>query len=184
MKKSKFVVAAALALTMVAGISTYQAFQASALDGEYEGYPAEKMENITKQQRESIEAGKIKKVDNGGPLIIQEDPEVVTAILAHFDDPMSMKEINYVNGWRGASAEKGRAIVVGAGALTEDPSQGVVMVRKPGKPGTLNGETVLTPGKHGAVMVESYTGMNLTLVAEDGTSWVFNVMNGQFSDVK
>ncbi|HEU4965020.1 MAG TPA: hypothetical protein VFV52_14335 [Bacilli bacterium] len=188
MKKSKFVMAAAaMALVLAAGVGVYNTFQASAVDGEYEGYPAEKMEIVKRQQHDQMIAKQTAKPDMkapGGPLIKQEDPEVVPGILDQVDDPMSMKVINYTNGWRGKSAQPGRAIVAGAGALTEDTAQGVMMVRMPGQPGTLNFEKFLTPGKHGAVTIESYKGMDLTIVAQDGTKWSFNVASGKFTDVK
>jgi len=66
----------------------------------------------------------------------------------------------------------GRAIIVYAGASATDPTQGLVVVDS--SPRGIGGDFP-TPTKSGAVHVADADGQRLTLVAADGTAFIFDV---------
>jgi len=42
----------------------------------------------------------------------------------------------------------------------------------------LSEKKYLTPGKHGAIKIEDFNAFNLSVVADDGHAWIFNVFDG------
>ena len=69
----------------------------------------------------------------------------------------------------------GVSIVVFAGSLVADPTQGVVGVAK-GNPsdGSIPSTIVNTPSKHGFVRITAVNGGIVSLVAQDGTTFRFD----------
>jgi hypothetical protein len=87
--------------------------------------------------------------------------------------------------WKNLWQEQGPAhgIALYAGAVADDPQQGVVFWMHSGPPPAYLDTTAAqlpTPTRHGAVHVESASGEVLTLRADDGTTFTFNAATGQF----
>ncbi|MBO8162649.1 MAG: hypothetical protein H0Z34_02890 [Brevibacillus sp.] len=99
------------------------------------------------------------------------------------DDPLSKKVITFTNGWVSETngTMNGKTVGVGVGSLTDDPEQGVVLVREfDEKRALISTVQVLTPEKVGPVKIVDYGGMKLTLAAEGGQQFIFNVAAKKF----
>ncbi len=103
----------------------------------------------------------------------------VVGIFDQVNDEGNAKTVNFTNGWQTGEENDSKFLVVEAGALKRNPRQGVVLVREKTADGSdLSQKQYLTPAKHGAVRVDSFNSFNLTLLAEDGYEWIFNVFDG------
>ncbi len=97
-------------------------------------------------------------------------------------------DIEFTNGWRSSlvdvdeNGEDGKYIIVQAGSLKSDPEQGVAVVchQNKGSDQYIIDERFLTPGKHGAIKIQSLGAKDFTMsvVAEDSYTWLFNIYNG------
>jgi hypothetical protein len=95
----------------------------------------------------------------------------------------------FTNGWRSSlvapDENGGKYIIVQVGSLKSDPEQGVAVVCHQNKDSEqyVIDDTFLTPTKHGAIKIESLGAKDFTMsvVADDGYKWIFNIYNG-FSD--
>jgi hypothetical protein len=80
------------------------------------------------------------------------------------------------------NGEDGKYIIVQAGSLKSDPEQGVAVVchQNKGSDQYIIDERFLTPGKHGAIKIQSLGDKDFTMsvVAEDSYTWLFNIYNG------
>lgn len=96
------------------------------------------------------------------------------------------RDVEFTNGWRSPLVEPdvngGKYIIVQVGSLKSDPEQGVAVVCHQNKDSTqyVIDDTFLTSTKHGAIKIESLgaKGFNMSVVADDGYKWIFNVYNG------
>ncbi len=92
--------------------------------------------------------------------------------------PLPADTYTISNRWQGMSPNRDRLTQVFAGASTTDSGQGLVVVMVVDWPPGSGGETTAvfdTPGRHGAVVVDSVRGRVLHLVAEDGTRYSFDL---------
>ncbi|MFC7394805.1 hypothetical protein [Scopulibacillus cellulosilyticus] len=137
-----------------------------------------------KDMQQAINNHRLKSLVKSIPDIIQHDKKWTTKILSHIDDPLNYHQINFTNGWRGTGQNgqsKGKYSTVEAGALKNDPKQGVIVVHQLNDKRILMNEKVIkTPGKHGAVKVLDQQGNNLILKAKDGYKWIFDTVTGKF----
>jgi hypothetical protein len=108
-------------------------------------------------------------------------PEVErpAGIFEDVQGPFSSQELVVANAWQGQI--DGEWVQVYAGALTDDPTQGVVVVLVAGQPGAASGSQHLTPAKAGAVRIVAAEGTRLTLEAADGTRFTFDAATRQFT---
>ena len=90
------------------------------------------------------------------------------------------KNIEFTNGWKSELIEDERFIIVQVGSLKSDSKQGVAIVGKQGKDSDkiVIEKKFLTPSKHGAIKIEDFNAFNLSVVAQDGYKWIFNVFDG------
>ncbi|CCQ95361.1 exported hypothetical protein [[Clostridium] ultunense Esp] len=189
-EKGKKIAALLVVLLLIAGLALmigYQMNNASADQSEYADLPKEKREILERLEAKHQQFLNVKeKVDKEGRPAPKPPEPIKTEILDHFEDPIDKKEINFVNGWISETKGqmKGRVVEVGVGALTNDKTQGVVLMRIWKYPsGLLEGHQYLTPEKRGAVKVVDYEGLDLILEAEDGFKWKFNVPSGKFTEM-
>lgn len=84
---------------------------------------------------------------------------------------------NIKNGWR--RDINGYPARVAAGALTSDPQQGIILASWD-LPGAANAGVYETPNKVGAVQIVAEENYRLTLQAEDGTIFYFDVPAQRF----
>jgi len=83
------------------------------------------------------------------------------------------------NRWSGTV--RGKQVVVFAGASASDAAQGVVLVQQRSDDGSADApQPYVTPSKAGAVHVVAVQGTRLTLEADDGTSFAFDVATLHF----
>ncbi len=87
-----------------------------------------------------------------------------------------LPEWNFVNYWQGHVRDEW--VSVYAGSQVADPNQGGVVVVPYGAP---PGEFLPTPVAAGSVTIISAQGTMLTLQAEDGTTFVFDVDSGSYA---
>ena len=87
--------------------------------------------------------------------------------------------VEVTNSWR--DYVHGQYFVVWAGALGADPQQGVVVVADQEMTATTPlPQPIKTPTKHGKVRITAVNGSLLTLVADDGTMFVFDLTTRTF----
>lgn len=109
-----------------------------------------------------------------------DDAPIKTEIIHFVDDPLRNKVIYFTNGWI-TPTENGKSVSVSAGALVDDSTQGVVLVRHYDENRLmLKSNMVQTPEKFGKVTISEYDGMILTLVTEDGEKLTFDVATEKF----
>lgn len=194
--KSKVIIgitASALILGGI-GIASIQMIDADAAQSPFVHLPQEKKEQEEKMERKANEAreklGKnaveMKKVDeqkkekemkSKSP----DDTPIKTEIIDFVDDPLRNKVIYFSNGWI-TPTENGKSVSVSAGALVEDPEQGVVLVRHYDEKRFMSDSNIVkTPNKVGKVTIKDYDGMILTLVTKDGKELTFNVASEKFN---
>jgi len=127
---------------------------------------------------------------SGVTILDESDTELNTAdnkpaILETVNEQLDT-DVAFTNGWRSALVERdvngGKYIIVQVGSLKSDPEQGVAVVCHQNKDSEqyVIDDQFLTPSKHGAIKIESLgaKGFNMSVVAEDGYTWIFNVYNG------
>ncbi|MDF2519693.1 MAG: hypothetical protein K0R84_321 [Clostridia bacterium] len=101
------------------------------------------------------------------------------ALLPTIDDAEYSEEIAFTNGYKSNLIEDERYIIVEAGALKNDPKQGVAIIKTINKDGTIiKEEKLLTPEKHGSIKIDSINAFNMEVTAEDGFKWILNVYDG------
>ena len=90
------------------------------------------------------------------------------------------KKLGFIvqNAWFGL--DSGRYVGVYAGALANDPQQGALELLVTLEDRTVTGE-FLTPEKHGSLKVVEETNNRLTIEAEDGTRFYFDVPGRRFA---
>jgi hypothetical protein len=95
-------------------------------------------------------------------------------------DDRNSSSIDFTNGWKMEITDENKIMLVEAGSLKADPKQGVLIVQEKKNTGeeVLTEKRVLTPSKHGLVKLKVTNGFNLTLEAEDKTTYLFNVFDG------
>ncbi len=101
------------------------------------------------------------------------------------------KDVEFTNGWKSSLVDMdkkdagGKYWFVQVGSLKSDPRQGIAIVFHRDKDSNKDvvDKEFLTPSKHGAIKIESPGAKDFTMsvVAEDGYKWIFNIYNG-FSD--
>lgn len=87
----------------------------------------------------------------------------------------------WLNLWQARSRD--RSLGVCAGAVADDPRQGLVLWVESGPPpafANLIGKTLSTPQRDGAVRVTAAAGDILTLTTADGSTFTFDAGNGAF----
>ena len=96
------------------------------------------------------------------------------------NDQLDNNDIEFTSGWRSELIEGDRFIVVQVGSLKSDLKQGVAIVweqnRNSGR--FMSEKKYLTPSKHGAIKITDFNAFNLSVVADDGHAWIFNVFDG------
>lgn len=103
----------------------------------------------------------------------------VAGILDQVNDPANAQTIDFVNGWQTGEDYDSRFMLLEAGSLKRNPKQGVLIVKQQTPDGAdLSQKQYLTPSRHGPVRVYSFNSFNLTIRAEDGYEWIFNVFDG------
>lgn len=166
------------------GIASSQLIDANAANSPFDYLPPEKRVYAERQERIANKArakGYKKEEEKLDPSIIQTDPPIKTEILDFVDDPLRNKVIEFMNGWI-TPTENGRSVSVGAGALVEDPEQGVVLVRHYDEKRLMVGSNIVkTPEKVGKITIKDYNSMTLTLVTDDGKELEFNVEEEKFN---
>jgi hypothetical protein len=106
--------------------------------------------------------------DNAAPYVLKEDIfEPVEDILPEWD---------FVNYWVGHVGDQW--VSVYAGSQDADPTQGGVVVMPNGSP---PGQFLPTPVAAGSVKIESAEGTKLTLLAADGTTFMFDVKSESYA---
>ena len=106
-------------------------------------------------------------------------------IIENVNDQLD-RDVEFTNGWRSALVEpdeNGRKyIIVQVGSLKSDPEQGIAVVCHQSKDSEqyVIDDQFLTPSKHGAIKIESLgaKNFNMSVVAEDGYKWIFDIYNG------
>jgi len=90
------------------------------------------------------------------------------------------KDIEFTNGWKSELIEDERFIIVQVGSLKSDSKQRVAVVGKQSKDSdkSVIEKKFLTPSEHGAIKIEDFNAFNLSVVAQDGHKWIFNVFDG------
>ena len=101
-------------------------------------------------------------------------------------------DVEFTNGWRSPlfdldeNGTGGQFIIVQVGSLKSDPEQGVAVVCRQNKDSEqyVIDDKFLTPSKHGAIKIESLGAKDFTMsvVAEDGYEWIFNIYNGFYNN--
>lgn len=118
----------------------------------------------------------------------QNSAEGKSGIFETVNDQLNI-DVKFTNGWRSSLVSPdengGKYIIVQVGSLKSDPEQGVAVVAHQNKDNKqyVVDDTFLTPTKHGAINIESPGAKDFTMsvVADDGYKWIFNIYNG-FSD--
>lgn len=89
-------------------------------------------------------------------------------------------DIEFTNGWRSELIEGDRFIVVQVGSLKNDLEQGVAVVWEQNKDSgkLISEKKYLTPSKHGAIKITDFNAFNLSVVSDDGNTWIFNIFDG------
>lgn len=102
----------------------------------------------------------------------QPTPTVQVGVI---EDRASPDRTSYVqNRWQG-DLGNGQMITVFAGSLKSDPSQGVVLIYRGQVNGAFGIPTVVqTPARHGSVRIVGVAGTVFTLMAVDGTTYLFD----------
>ena len=183
--RTKVIVGIAVVVLVLGGVGfvSLQLLDAEAAKSPFDYLPPEKKELMERQERIANVAREqnIKKPEgNPGPSIIQEDNPVKTEIIDFVDDPMRNKVIRFTNGWV-SPRDNGKFVSVYAGALVEDPEQGVVLIRHYDEKRSMVGSNIVkTPEKVGSITIKDYNGMILTLSTEEGTVLQFNVESESF----
>lgn len=93
--------------------------------------------------------------------------------------PTQKQSLRVANRWVEASANPDASIAVFAGALKQDPSQGVLYVW-PGPASSSPGGFYVTPSKSGSIHITNADGHRLTVLAEDGTTFIFDTNSRTF----
>jgi hypothetical protein len=91
--------------------------------------------------------------------------------------PFSAQEYTVANAWQ--DQLKGEWVQVYAGALAEDPQQGVAIVLV-STPAGVRGSQHLTPARAGAVRITAANGARLTLETAEGQTFTFDAEARQF----
>jgi hypothetical protein len=107
--------------------------------------------------------------------------------IKNINDQLDM-DVEFTNGWRSPLVdldEKGKGgkfIIVQFGSLKNDREQGIAVVCHQNKDSEqyVIDDQFLTPSKHGAIKIENLGAkdFNMSVVAEDGYKWIFNIYNG------
>jgi hypothetical protein len=110
---------------------------------------------------------------------------VPVGILPVANAPMPAQEFTMTNAWQGYD-DQGNLVQVWAGASAEDSSQGEVVVHvlrfeDDGSGTSVSGGVLPTPTKQGAVTISAAKGSVLSLTANDGAIWSFDVGANTFS---
>ncbi len=119
----------------------------------------------------------------------QPEKPIITEIIEGINDWEGYREIKYSNGWvKQLQGElEGDSVSVAAGALRNDPKQGVLHV-------TIHGRgkespfffinNYLTSEKHGALKIVAFKDFILSLEAENGSYWEFDVLTGIYRNLR
>ncbi|MCK6256360.1 hypothetical protein LCY76_07095 [Fictibacillus sp. KIGAM418] len=181
-------VTALITLSVLFGAGlTYYNVSAS---GTYDDLPKEKKEIMERKaiDKEKARKDNISKKDGvNGPLVVQHDRAVTAQILSHVEDPVNDQTTNFTNGWVSPIKDnemKGKNVTVEAGSGKKDSLQGMMIVKtEDNNRKFIQEKKYKTPSKHGPVKITAVDGFDLTLQAEDGKKWVFNVPTGAFKDL-
>lgn len=170
---------------VVAGLLAGVGWTLVSAEGTFVTLPKEKKEILERKAQNMNRARNdyISKKDGlDGPLVVQHDVNVKAKILDRVEDPINEQDYLFTNGWVGPM--NGNILVIEAGSLLEDKAQGILIVRTDNEKRKFVGEKKYgTPGKHGAVTILGVKEEDLTLQAEDGTVWKFNVPSGNFKEI-
>jgi hypothetical protein len=102
-----------------------------------------------------------------------------TGIIREGDVPFSSQDYTIVNRWQ--QMADGDLIIVYAGSLTDDPTQGVVIVGVlPDYPNKAYTQDFLTPQKAGEVSITTAHDFQLALMSAGGTAFLFDVQSRAF----
>jgi len=152
----------------------------------YELREALKNRNLSDQMRHSLEekleiAERVvtqrvvgypapKDADKIPTLIPVTDPRPPTGIIDKIQEPFYSREVKIANLWQDFVNDE--LIQVAAGALTHDPSQGIVIVRN--LTTQIGGMYYQIPNKTGTIYVAEANGTQLTLKTSQGETYFFD----------
>jgi len=108
------------------------------------------------------------------PIVVHKLPD---GIDEHPVIPMFTSQLNLTNAWRKTVGDI--TYLVYAGALKNDPSQGVVLMQVPG---TVGFKQYYAPAKTGMLTIVGYENFTLILTSEKGTTVYFDVLGSRFVD--
>lgn len=136
-------------------------------------------ERMAREQATAWRAPKPKNPELMGPSIMQTDPPRPLGILENAGAPFPAAVFTARNAWQGK--RDGGLVIVYAGVDGADPQQGLVIVIWEDKDGGFErAEHRPTPVKAGPVKIVKAEGNHLTLEAQNGATFTFDVQSQSF----
>lgn len=117
-------------------------------------------------------------IRTAGAGFVSDEAPVMSSIFYSMLNEKGEKPIHIANEWWKVTGDRSLIVLAGSEAKRFDPEQGklvIITVEHKTQKLLINYPTYLTPGRHGYIRVTDAVGERLTLKAQDGTFYYFDL---------